>query len=165
MLYSRTLWFIHLKCNSLHLLTPKKQWASNSVLLAEFLFISQVEWSLTDVQWNEAWLSLMVHERCSARVTFSSFKADVPIYTKDSFCSSTRDKILTGFTDIYILCFFFKFIFCWRIVVLFFIEVMLCYFLLYSKVTELYIYIYILFFILFHYGLSQDIEYSSCAVQ
>ena len=42
---------------------------------------------------------------------------------------------------------------------------MLCWFLLYSKVIQLYInkykYIYILFYILFHYGLSQDIEYSS----
>ena len=46
---------------------------------------------------------------------------------------------------------------------------MLCYFLRYSKVTELYIYmcvcvciynVYILY-ILFHYGLSQESEYSS----
>ena len=34
-----------------------------------------------------------------------------------------------------------------------------CYLLLYSKVIQLYI--YILFHILFHYGLSQDIKYSS----
>ena len=38
---------------------------------------------------------------------------------------------------------------------------MLCQLLLYSEVTQLYIYIYIVFHILFHYGLSQDIEYSS----
>ena len=38
-------------------------------------------------------------------------------------------------------------------------------FLLYSKVIQLYIYIYILFHILFHCGLTQGIEYSSCAVQ
>ena len=36
---------------------------------------------------------------------------------------------------------------------------MLCQFLLYSKVTQLYV--YILFNILFHYGLSQEIGYSS----
>ena len=34
------------------------------------------------------------------------------------------------------------------------------FFLVYSKVIQLYIYIYILFHILFHYTLSQDIEYS-----
>ena len=33
--------------------------------------------------------------------------------------------------------------------------------LLFSKVTQLYIYIYILVYILFHCGLLQDIEYSS----
>ena len=38
---------------------------------------------------------------------------------------------------------------------------MLCESLLYSKVTHLFTYIYILFLILFHYGLSQDIENSS----
>ena len=57
---------------------------------------------------------------------------------------------------------------------------MLCELLLYSKVTQLYthththiyikhiyiyIYIYILFHILFHYGLSEDNEYSSYAIQ
>ena len=38
---------------------------------------------------------------------------------------------------------------------------MLCYFLLYSKVTQLYTYKHSFFYILFYYGLSQDIEYSS----
>ena len=33
--------------------------------------------------------------------------------------------------------------------------------LLYIKVTQFYKYIYILFYVLFHYALSQDIEYSS----
>ena len=33
--------------------------------------------------------------------------------------------------------------------------------LLHSKVIQLYLHIYILFHILFHYGLLQDIEYSS----
>ena len=37
---------------------------------------------------------------------------------------------------------------------------MLCYFLLYSKVTQLYIYICILLHILFHYSLLQYIEYT-----
>ena len=41
---------------------------------------------------------------------------------------------------------------------------MLCSFLLHSKVTQLYTYI-ILFNILFHYALSKNIEYSSCAIQ
>ena len=50
---------------------------------------------------------------------------------------------------------------------------MLCQFLLYRKVIRLNIYIYIhthththiIFHYLFHYGLSQDTEYSPCAIQ
>ena len=45
----------------------------------------------------------------------------------------------------------------------YFIEILLIYhvvFLLYSKVTQLNMFIFF-FYILFHYGLSQDIEYSS----
>ena len=38
---------------------------------------------------------------------------------------------------------------------------MLCYFLVYSKVIQLYIHIRILLHTLFHYDLLQDIEYSS----
>ena len=38
---------------------------------------------------------------------------------------------------------------------------MFCESLLYSKVTQLYTYRHSFFYILFHYGLSQDIEYSS----
>ena len=38
---------------------------------------------------------------------------------------------------------------------------MLCQFQVYSKVIQLYIYIYIIFQILFHYRLLQDIKYSS----
>ena len=38
---------------------------------------------------------------------------------------------------------------------------MLCQSLLYSKVTQFYTYIHSLFNILFHYGLSQEIGYSS----
>ena len=37
---------------------------------------------------------------------------------------------------------------------------MLYLFLVYSKVTQLYLYIHIIFHILFHYGLLQDIESS-----
>lgn len=56
-----------------------------------------MELSLTDVRWNEAWLRLMVHEGCSARVTFSSFKADVPIYTKE-FLESHKKQALSWFS-------------------------------------------------------------------
>ena len=34
-----------------------------------------------------------------------------------------------------------------------------------SKVIQLYIYIYNIFEIIFHYRLLQDIDYSSCAIQ
>ena len=57
-------------------------------------------------------------------------------------------------------CFVFKIIY-WSIV-----DLPMCWFLLYSKMIHIHIYIYIyiythFFHILVHYGLSQDIEYSS----